>query len=438
MSEFGSGAERRLERELAYYRRECNDLGARLLRLQEEQSRAFREARRSRTVVRLVREAYRLGDAAATARDASGPMLEIVVDNAMCDRAMLLREEPPGEGKFLIAHSIGLTEEAARRAVALSDPPDFFYSSTLGSTDWPDEPLRELIGVPYLLWAYDRTSGHALLLGNRTETNISRPFEAGDQELIEAALSVYLDVLYRKQAETQLRLAKRSAEAAAAVNATLLDMLGRELRAPLEEIVRLAEVRATLPEADAIAGRARHLLLRIGEALDAVASNERAPLLDVEWVGVEEMLRSAVRGPYALSVRKGVELSLRPPRRHTLICVDRARTQQVMQDLVLLAIKLTPRAGVIGVSASRRDDGALEVTFDSPLAWVEPNGASAAAGSIGNEAWLEDASRPTLALARQLAEAHGGTLLVQGSLRPGLSVRLLVPAQSVRDDDLVL
>ena len=39
-----------LERELAYYRRECNDLGARLLRLQEEQSQAFREARRSRTV----------------------------------------------------------------------------------------------------------------------------------------------------------------------------------------------------------------------------------------------------------------------------------------------------------------------------------------------------------------------------------------------------
>ena len=31
-----------LERELAYYQRECNDLGARLLRLQEEQSQAFR------------------------------------------------------------------------------------------------------------------------------------------------------------------------------------------------------------------------------------------------------------------------------------------------------------------------------------------------------------------------------------------------------------
>ena len=35
-----------LERELAFYRRQCNDLGARVLRMQEEQSRAHREARR--------------------------------------------------------------------------------------------------------------------------------------------------------------------------------------------------------------------------------------------------------------------------------------------------------------------------------------------------------------------------------------------------------
>ena len=46
----------KLERELGYYRRECNDLGARLLRLQEEQSQAFREARRSRTVVNESRD----------------------------------------------------------------------------------------------------------------------------------------------------------------------------------------------------------------------------------------------------------------------------------------------------------------------------------------------------------------------------------------------
>ena len=39
------GSPGQLERELAYYQRECNDLGSRLIRLQEEQSQAFREAR---------------------------------------------------------------------------------------------------------------------------------------------------------------------------------------------------------------------------------------------------------------------------------------------------------------------------------------------------------------------------------------------------------
>ena len=49
-----------LERELAFYRRQCNDLGARVLRMQEEQSRAHREARRSRTAARLLRSAFGL------------------------------------------------------------------------------------------------------------------------------------------------------------------------------------------------------------------------------------------------------------------------------------------------------------------------------------------------------------------------------------------
>ena len=69
MADKTSSAIGRLERELNYYRREYNDLGARLLRLQEEQSRAFREARRSRTVAKLIREAYRLVDRAASPDD---------------------------------------------------------------------------------------------------------------------------------------------------------------------------------------------------------------------------------------------------------------------------------------------------------------------------------------------------------------------------------
>ncbi len=101
MTRHDAGIGNPYERELQYYRRECNDLGARLLRLQEEQSQAFREARRSRTVVKLVREAYRFGDPAQTAHDVGGPVLEAIVDNLLCDGAALIREEPLGSGRFL-------------------------------------------------------------------------------------------------------------------------------------------------------------------------------------------------------------------------------------------------------------------------------------------------------------------------------------------------
>ena len=101
-------AEGRHERELAYYRRELNDVGARLLRSQEEQSQAFREARRSRTVAKLIREAYRLADGGSAPDDLGKPMLDVIVDNAMCDAAAFLREEGRGTGRFTVTHAIGV------------------------------------------------------------------------------------------------------------------------------------------------------------------------------------------------------------------------------------------------------------------------------------------------------------------------------------------
>ena len=105
----------KLERELGYYRRECNDLGARLLRLQEEQSQAFREARRSRTVVKLIREAHRLADLAATAEDLGGPLLEVIAENTLCDRAAFVqRTTLPGEPEmFRVTDQVGFGAEGA-------------------------------------------------------------------------------------------------------------------------------------------------------------------------------------------------------------------------------------------------------------------------------------------------------------------------------------
>ena len=216
------------DRELQYYRSECNDLGGRLLRLQEEQSQAFLEARRSRTVVRLVREAYLLAEPSQAMHDVGGAVLQVIVENALCDRAALLREEPLGSGRFLVAHAIGGTSVEADQSVTVSNPPSFFFTSSL-RFDKPPLGLLDVLHLPFVLWAYDKSSGHALVMGNRSEGNVTRAFVPGDQELIEAALTVYLDVMYRKYAEVQLRQAKQAAEEVTRRQAGFLKVLSQQV-----------------------------------------------------------------------------------------------------------------------------------------------------------------------------------------------------------------
>jgi len=197
----------RWTRELSYYKHEVNRLGAKLLRVQEEQFRTFLEARRSRTVVKLLREAYRAGDAGATLEETMRGILDAVIENTMCDRAALLRETPRGTGTFVLQQIAGLGDGPHPRPLVLRDVPAYLY--TAGSVPPPPaaSDLTAFLGLDFILWNYDPSSGYALLIGNSTESNLHRPFEEGDHELIEAALSVTLDSLSRLSLTTPVAAA---------------------------------------------------------------------------------------------------------------------------------------------------------------------------------------------------------------------------------------
>lgn len=430
-----------IERELNYYRRECNDLGARLLRLQEEQSQAFREARRSRTVVKLLREAYRLGDMAAVAADVGGPMLEIVVDTAVCDRAAFLREEPVGSGRFLIAHMIGLSGEAAQATVNLSSPPDFACTSMQDDDRLAAADLTQILQLPFILWAYDQSSGHALVLGNRSETNVKRPFEVGDREFIEAALSVYLDVLYRKHAEAQLRQAKQAAEAASASRAALLDTLVHELRMPLQAVIALFELiqKGTESEADwqemkartgEIADACSYLLTLAEDAVRIVDDARQALTLDIGWTSVDDIVRPASRAAYPATLQRGVELVASPPERRTEICVDRTQMQQAIQTLATIVASHTPQRGAVSIGSSRRSDGCLEILVRSAWPFGSPAPESSVIGAASQ--WAVEAR---LSSARRIVEAHNGVVTIEKTLGGAQQARVILPELITRDAD---
>ena len=435
-----------VERELQYYRRECNELGARLLRLQEEQSQAFLEARRSRTVVRLVREAYRLAEPTQETDDIGGSLLQIIIENALCDRAALLREEPAGSGRFLLAHAIAGTGREINDIVVINNAPAFYFTSSL-RFDRPPPGLLDVLRLPYILWAYDKSSGHALVLGNCSEGNVTRPFESGDQELIEAALSVYLDVLYRKHAERRLRQAKQSIEDASRTQSEFLKTLSAGLQPPIERIDRMVQACSIYAETAGGSGMlqqataeltqsSRDLVLLANDArLLATSSEERLPL-DMQWVDLGSIVRSVYRLSYPISVRGNIDLTVQLPTRNVSVCVDRDGMHMALKTIVSASLARAVESSEVKIVAARRGDGDVEVLVSvmdeaasSYLVNLLPGGRSSDGPSL-----LLGPGTERMLTARRVVEAHDAILLNERRTNTSSQTRVILPAKIARDE----
>ena len=439
----------RLERELAYYRRECNDLGARLLRLQEEQSQAFREARRSRTVAKLIREAHRLADHCTAPEEIGASMLEVIVENTLCDRAAFLRREPGAAGTdlFRVTHAIGFGAHPPAELVTVPAPPGFFLTTARTVIESPAYELTGILRLPYVLWAYDRASGYGLILGNQTEANVSRPFEAGDQELVEGALSVFIDVLARKQVEVELRFAKATAEEASALRARFIATLSHELRTPLNAIIGFsgmmlpgAPYRVTEAQraeyAEQINESGRLLLELINDILDYSSLAKVAPRLALSWQKAETLLGGPMRELAALAIQNDVALALSLPDPGLELRVDPLRFRQVMNNLVSNAVKFTGKGGTVTVSARLGPDGMADLAVRDTGVGMKPEDVPRALEPFqqieGGLARSFPGTGLGLPIAKGLVEAHGGTLRIVSAPGEGTAVLIQLPAASVR------
>ena len=187
----------RLERELAYYRREMNELGAKVLRLQEEQHRSFIDTQRSRLLLKMARQLFGLGDRRGPLALLPELVLGVVVENAICACAALLREDELGSGVFSLTESVGLSVAKRPGLLRLRRTPPFVFTTGEAEPEPTAAQIAAFLNVPYVLWSYDAPSGYALVLGNRLEVNASRAFSSDDRELVETALTVFLDTQSR-------------------------------------------------------------------------------------------------------------------------------------------------------------------------------------------------------------------------------------------------
>ena len=194
-----------LQRELDFYRSQCNQLGGTILRLQEDYARARQDATRSRTVAGLVRQAYRLANSDMPNDQMAQEFLQVVLGTLNADRAALL-EYLPQTDRFVVHHSLGFAPDESPTFVPWGVPEEFTFVNAKTQRAAGQDRLLQAVGTPYLLWAFDPRSAAALLVGSTVEDQyLHRPFGEEDQELAESVLAVFVDSRERRKAEEALR-----------------------------------------------------------------------------------------------------------------------------------------------------------------------------------------------------------------------------------------
>ena len=204
----------RLNREVDYYKRAVTQGTKETFVLREELTAAIRETQRNRVMLKLVREVYRLGDFGGADANVEPVVLSVIIENAICDRAMLLAVTPDDNGHhFRVLCTLGGDEARhTGKEIVIKRPHRYCYTTGNERREGQVAQLCALVGLPYILWSYDPGGGFAILLGNHKESNASHPFNEKDQELVETALSVYLDILHRKRETRRLESGLMSAE----------------------------------------------------------------------------------------------------------------------------------------------------------------------------------------------------------------------------------
>jgi diguanylate cyclase (GGDEF)-like protein len=193
------------DRELRYFKALAEDLGTRVFRLRNEQTRARRQARRADTLATVIRRTYHLDHTQLSEAGLAAEALAIIQEGLMIDRAALIRRDSSRtKGRMRPVAMIGF-ENFDPVGQGTSKPPAFVYASSAGASDPFAETVAEYLGTPSCIWVYDDHSQYALALGNKVEDKqIKAPFDASDASFIEALLEIFVNVARRQDAERRL------------------------------------------------------------------------------------------------------------------------------------------------------------------------------------------------------------------------------------------
>jgi PAS domain S-box-containing protein len=254
----------------------------------------------------------------------------------------------------------------------------------------------------------------------RARNELERRVEERTAELREANEALTAEIRERGRLEQELRRRMEELAEADRYKDEFLAMLAHELRNPLAAIANAGEVLRRQAEGQAgVSGRiaqiiksqTAHFKVLLDDLLDVARVTRGKIVLNREIVALSEIVAQAVETHRALIEERGHRLAVTLPAEPVYFNADPTRCIQILGNLLHNAAKFTGPGGAIELSAQREDgEAVIRVRDNGPgippelLARIfepftqEDRTLARSSGGLGIG----------LALARRLAEMHGG------------------------------
>jgi len=237
-------------------------------------------------------------------------------------------------------------------------------------------------------------------------------------------LLVGTDITKRKLTEVELERAKRDAEAASRAKDDFLAVLSHELRTPLTAVygwarmLRSGKLHAEDAERalDAIVRNANAQVQLIDDLLDVSRITAGKMRLDVRPVDLEAVIRAAIDAVRPAADLKEIRLQCVLDPRAVGITGDPGRLQQVVWNLLINAVKFTPKRGRVQVHLQRANSHVEVVVSDTGQGISEeqlPHLFERFHQADSTSTRSHTGLGLGLALVRHLVELHGGKVTAE-------------------------
>jgi len=250
------------------------------------------------------------------------------------------------------------------------------------------------------------------------------------------------DMTERRRSEEALKHAREEAEAANLAKSEFLSRTSHELRTPLNAILgfgQLLEIDAdTLSEphqeaVERITKAGRHLLSLINDLLDITSIEAGGAELDLEPIGVKQILEETrdLVEPIVTSV--GLAFDLAAPADDLRVRADRRSVTQVILNLIGNAAKYNTTGRRVRLGAAARADGTVAFFVEDDGPGIDPGDTSrlfTAFDRLGqNKRTKTEGTGLGLALSKSLVQSMGGTIAYEPR-KPGARFVFTLPCET--------